>query len=265
MAASFRRCFRALDLTASVASSVPTVAATLDVLTSCYEPVPRAEHVAYTIERASAYVVRVNDTVLYESGSESDVVSALELDLYRAVTRAAQGRWLVHAATVQHEAGGLVLVGASGAGKSTMALALVARGARYLTDEMTLVEAGGVCRGLARPLTLDAPPEAALTDGMGVTPTGSGASQSVWIVPPAARRSHAALTHQTWVHLTQGPREVRRLTSSEALLAFWPQSITNDAQAFATATDLVGRMPAYAVRGQSIAESADLLSGLLAT
>ena len=102
MSASFRRCFRALDLTVSVASDVPTVAATLDMLTSCYELVPRAEDYAYTIDQTSSYTARVNDVVLYESASEHEVVSAIELDIYDRVMRAAQGRWLVHAAGFPH-------------------------------------------------------------------------------------------------------------------------------------------------------------------
>ncbi|HSI03825.1 MAG TPA: hypothetical protein VLC93_05090 [Myxococcota bacterium] len=248
----------------SVASDVPTVAATLDMLTSCYELVPRAEDYAYTIDQASSYTARVNDVVLYESASEHEVVSAIELDIYDRVMRAAQGRWLVHAATLAHDDRGLVLVGASGAGKSTMALALVAKGASYVTDEMTLIDERGVCRGLGRPLTLESRPDAMFTQGMRVAVAGSGAAQSVWVAPPPERRSVTALERHTWVHLSQGPGELRRLTSGEALVAFWGQSLTTDARALAIATDVVSGMPAYAVRGQSIAESAELLESLLA-
>ena len=121
-----------------------------------------------------------------------------------------------------------------------------------------------------RPATAPAPApsgknqETTFTRGMRVAAASSGAPQSVWVVPPAERRSVAALERQIWVHLSQGPRDLRRLTSGEALLAFWQQSLTTDAGALAVATDVVSCMPAYAVRGQSIPESAELLASLLA-
>ncbi|MCP4215897.1 MAG: hypothetical protein GY765_14685 [bacterium] len=53
------------------------------------------------------------------------------------------GFFCIHAASLNHEGRGVILTGASGSGKSTSALALIDKGARLLSDELTLVPTGG--------------------------------------------------------------------------------------------------------------------------
>jgi hypothetical protein len=52
---------------------------------------------------------------------------------------AGSGRHLVHAGAVGDERGGILLVGASGSGKTTMALAALMAGLRYVSDDYVLI------------------------------------------------------------------------------------------------------------------------------
>lgn len=61
----------------------------------------------------------------------------------------------VHAAVVERGGGAMILPGQPGSGKSTLAAALVHRGWRLLSDELTLIEPEtGQVVGLARPISL---------------------------------------------------------------------------------------------------------------
>ena len=57
------------------------------------------------------------------------------------------GLQLVHGAAVGTEAGGVLLIGRSGAGKSTQALACVGSSLGYAADDYCLVEIGPAVRG----------------------------------------------------------------------------------------------------------------------
>jgi len=72
----------------------------------------------------------------------ADVVPLIESALYKALHRQQADRALLHAACVVIPGcdESLVLVGPSGSGKSSLALAAVERGYRYLTDELTVTD-----------------------------------------------------------------------------------------------------------------------------
>jgi len=73
---------------------------------------------------------------------EDDPIAALRAlnhELLQAVMLRARQRYYVHAAVVAWRGRGIVLPGLSQAGKSTLALALVLEGARFLSDEILAV------------------------------------------------------------------------------------------------------------------------------
>ena len=65
-----------------------------------------------------------------------DLLEWLMWDVNRSAAEASSRYLLLHAAAVEHGGAGVLLPGASGAGKSTMAAALVMDGFGYLTDEL---------------------------------------------------------------------------------------------------------------------------------
>jgi hypothetical protein len=79
----------------------------------------------------------------------------LEWGLNWCVSRHAHQFVIVHAAALERDGRALLLPGRPGSGKSTLCAALVHRGWRLLSDELTLVRpADGEVQPLARPITL---------------------------------------------------------------------------------------------------------------
>lgn len=77
-------------------------------------------------------------------------VSMVELD----AARRAPGLIVIHAAVVVLDGAALLLPGRSGVGKSTLAAALVARGATYFSDEFAPLTSDGRVLAYPRPLRL---------------------------------------------------------------------------------------------------------------
>lgn len=95
----------------------------------------------------------------YATTTVRDVLAALEMDLYGQVAR--RSSWTpVHAAGVSLGGRALLLVGDSGAGKSSSALELVRRGAGYLGDEQVFLDHELAAAGLPRGIQLDEEVEA---------------------------------------------------------------------------------------------------------
>jgi HprK-related kinase A len=79
----------------------------------------------------------------------------LEWGLNACVYRSAHQFLIIHAAVVARRGSALLLPGLPGAGKSTLCAALVARGWRLLSDELTLLSpVDGLVQPLARPISL---------------------------------------------------------------------------------------------------------------
>lgn len=84
-----------------------------------------------------------------------------------ASPRDADGRLFLHASAVALDGAGCLILGASGRGKSTLALALMAAGARLVSDDGVFVAAEGAEMLLHRPETA---PRAIEARGIGLLP-----------------------------------------------------------------------------------------------
>ena len=94
---------------------------------------------------------------IYAGRLVRDAVDALEFDLL--VTLAARAAATpLHAAALAHAGRGLLLAGASGAGKSSLTRALLARGARYLGDEHAFLHEDLAVQGLPRAIAVEGAP-----------------------------------------------------------------------------------------------------------
>lgn len=100
-------------------------------------------------EHRGAWTLRRDGEVLYTAPVE-DVVALLEIDVYREVAHATATTPL-HAALATRDGRAALLAGRSGAGKSSLALALASRGWTYLGDEHAFLDdalrASGFPRG----------------------------------------------------------------------------------------------------------------------
>ena len=77
----------------------------------------------------------------------------------------------IHAAAVEIDGKAIVLAGQSGAGKSTLRAHLVAQGAKYITDELTVITPKATVTGLPRPIQIK-PQGMNAIEGLVNTPDG---------------------------------------------------------------------------------------------
>ena len=116
-----------------------------------------------------------------QAAGASSVASAAELvvdDVEVSLSRAIEGRILVHSGAVAWRGRAILLPGRSGSGKSELVAALVRAGAEYLSDEFAVLDREGKVHPYQRPLALRRPSGttrvAVETDasGMGALPVG---------------------------------------------------------------------------------------------
>jgi hypothetical protein len=143
---------RILDSVVAVASEDAVVSRALEALMAMYPRSDAPAAISYSLGEST--LVRDGETV-DTYGTREALARAFEGDLYRTVVERARPSFLLHAAAVATERGAVVLFGPSGAGKTTVSGALVARGARYITDEFVAIDAQLQVRGVPRPLCLD--------------------------------------------------------------------------------------------------------------
>ncbi|MBT8495970.1 MAG: hypothetical protein KJO07_23195, partial [Deltaproteobacteria bacterium] len=156
----WQRRFTALTAAVEIASEAGGHHAALDALFGSYPGTGESPQLSYRVSRlASGYRLECNHELLEEALADLDVGPTIELDLFRRVVEIAQPALTLHAAAVAVDGGALVLVGPSGAGKTTITRALIDGGGVYLSDECVSIDDDGVV-GLSRGLYLgDEAPE----------------------------------------------------------------------------------------------------------
>jgi hypothetical protein len=196
-----------------------------------------------------------------------DVLPRYELDLYEHVLDRASDGWLLHAAALEIDGRAFVFAGPSGAGKTTLTLALLERGHRLLTDEMVWIDRDGHVRGLARALHVDAP----IARSMGYEVVsyalrieGAVASKTV-VLPPPDRYVSDSLPLGGLIRLTHGADredELRPLAASEALPRFWDATLRVSPQSLLIAAEVLRGTPAYRLSSTSFSQALSLVSHL---
>lgn len=179
---------------------------------------PHALTIRWTVDaRGDAFELR-RDGELIDAGPEVDARAMLELDVYREVAYASAATPL-HAAALASGGRALLLAGASGAGKSSLALALARRDDWvYLGDEHAFVDDDLRVVGLARavrigeedartsPPTVGGAQPLALVVLLETPRTATGEARVVPAALAAARLVEA-------LHRRPGAEDVRRVTA----------------------------------------------------
>jgi len=258
-------CFRALSTTVRLSIDDDFVYRDLvERLVSTYEPTDSGE----LVYELSSDVQR-NGKRLPCNGP-ADVVHGFEGDLYHQVIQRAAPGWVLHAAAVQVDRGALVLCGPSGAGKTTLTLALAARGYRILTEEAVWIDHSGSVRGLARPFHI------ADDKQDQNTPAGwtrywypgraTGSTQSQVAVPPPDVYRLGVVQLAAIVRLGHGPDWPVYLRESPVGLAMerlWARSFRHDDSGLAAATSVLRHYPTYELSRTTESEALSLLDPLL--
>jgi hypothetical protein len=93
-------------------------------------------------QQGECYTVQSGDTILYQGPDLADVVFYLEKDLIIATQLKSKDILFFHAAALTCKDRTVMIVGESGAGKSSVTWGLLQHGFKYLSDEMVPVEPG---------------------------------------------------------------------------------------------------------------------------
>jgi hypothetical protein len=250
----WHRTLDCLGVAVEIRSTVPGLDAALDALLRTYADAEGPAATAYLLERATWPRLVHDGAVVSQRDHDIDLVATLERELYVHVLSVARGLLLHAGAVVAPDGAALVFSGHSGAGKSTMTRALVARGLRYLTEECVALRAERRCAGLARSLHVDdptvTPPSGFTTDDYALrVPAGTPAVRLFH--PPEARVWRGeARTAAVFVieHAEDAGDTLRKLSGGELLAALWPMVFRRDEGAIADAAAGLAGVAGYALR-----------------
>jgi hypothetical protein len=187
-----------------------------------------------------------------------DVVPLFEMDLYEQVTLRAAPGWILHASAIEVGGNAIVLAGPSGAGKTTMALALAARGYRMLTEEIVWIDDNAHVCGLSRALHVrdrSSVPASWRALDYPLRPGARAADDELLVVPAPDVFAHGTYPLRAIVRLTHGPDRqggLEPLSAHDAIQRFWDSTLRQDEAALATATAVLRSRPAYRLASTSL-------------
>lgn len=263
---------RVLDSVVSVRADDAVVCDAISALMAMYPRSDAAPSVRY--ELGARALVR-DDELVDEYPTREALARAFEGDLYRAVVERAEPSFLLHAAAVATERGAIVLFGPSGAGKTTVSGALVARGARYITDEFVAIDRQLRVRGLPRPLCLEQDTERdPLRKRLGGEIyryrfddfDGARIDVPLFALAPA----HVCLEPSPLallIHLRHAPGEpgsVTPLRASEALSRAWSERYRYGAEELDTAIAAIQGVPCFELVTSSVEQACSAIDRLKA-
>jgi hypothetical protein len=259
--------FRALTTTVAVDidDAVPALA---HALIRSYPPSRDAE-LRYDLRPGE--VKRNEQRLLLDD--ERDLVPAFEMDLYEQVLARAAPGWILHAAAIEVNGRALVLCGASGAGKTTLTLALAARGYRLLTEEVVWIDRTATVRGLPRPLHVpaDSPQRTRIPSGWTQLPypirgRDGVVRENILVVPPPEAFQLGPLPLHAIVRMGHGSDWPLHLEPSRhhiALQRLWDRSLRQDDAGLEAATGVLREHGSYALSSTTEREALELLEPLL--
>ena len=232
---------------------------------------PRAQAAELRYELRQGELRR--DGVLLPVNDAIDLVPRFEMDLYEQVLARAQPAWLLHAAAIAVDGRALVLSGASGAGKTTLTLALAGRGLRLLTEELVSIDKTGMVRGLPRPLHVpaDSPQRARIPTAWTQLPypirgRDGVMRENMLVVPPPEAFELDALPLRAIVRIGHAPDWPVHLRPSDDVRGFqrlWDRSLRQDDAGLEVATEILRKHGSYELSSTTETEALALIEQLL--
>jgi hypothetical protein len=260
-----KRTFAALATTVSVAVDDDVPSDLASMLIAGYPEVEEQPTLSFHLRGgASPALVCVGR---YETAVDhiADLVPLFELDLYHALVEHAPPGWVLHAAAVERDGRAIVLAGLSGAGKTTLTLALLARGWRMATDEIVHISRDATIRGLARPIhspTASAhsiPPEWARLP----YPLRGHRGNAGWLVEPAvAVRTTSPLPLHVLARIEHGSDRapaLELLPPSRALPRLWECTLRRDDDGLVIATTMLGSIRSFDLASSAVEQAVALV------
>ncbi len=256
------RRFRALELDVAVQAEHPQATAQLALVCSSYPAAGEEPTLCYRLS-GPPWQLEASDGTSWCLDDLSDAAPCMEMHLYSTVL--GLSGWWLHAAAVEVEGRSLVLAGESGAGKSTMALALLAAGARYISDEFVRIDGAHRADGLCRPLSFDEPPPAALggeRHSFGARAPNGGWLEATLVLPGDLARCTQPTPLGLLVVLQHRPKQLphmRILSPSEALMRLWPLSHRRSPEALQIASAVLAATPVVELHTRTVEQARSTL------
>lgn len=256
--------FRALDSVFEVRSSESTVlgrlARILEPLLDPARPEPAAQYEIRTVG-PDRYTVRHGDYVLCERAEPASAVDSVLWHVNRLAAEGVTRAVCLHAAAVAWRDRIAVLPAVSEAGKSTLAAAMVAQGARYLSDELAAIDVdSGHVRPYPKALSLSAESVALIEPLAARLATQPDAHE--WQIDPldigaigAAGPVAAVIVPR---YKADSPLVLETLTGLDALHALLDNSLPFDAvggRGFEVLGGIASTVPVYRMTYSSLVEA----------
>ena len=194
-----------------------------------------------------------------------DALYSVEVGICAEVMENANGRHGIHGAVVYGPGGDLLISGVSGAGKTTLSLALAARGLRVAGDDAALLDPEThLIEALPRNFHLDEHSVSLLED-MGLTLPEEGrryrfvtpADLGVVNPPPARIRFVFLLEPERDAQLSIRPQTQAEMAA--ALLMETGRGDFTDVEGVHALSGLIGQADSYRVRSGQLSETADAI------
>lgn len=260
-------------LTSSVAVELaddiaPAPRALIDLLLAGYPDTTEPSAFAYQLAAGAMTAVGRHVEPVREP---IDLAPLFELDLYQQLAERAAPGWLLHAAALERGGRAFVFAGPSGAGKTSLTLALIARGWRLVTEEMALVDRDLSVRGLARPIhtAADGPERAALPASWPSLEyplrRADGVEHRAIAQPPRDVRAYGPLPLAAIAridHAPDRPAQLARLPAHASLPRLWDATLRQDDDGLAAAVAICAARPAWSLESSSVEAAADLADQL---
>lgn len=251
--------------------------AALDLLRSNFGPLvgtegPPALRYDISIRGPRRLVLHREGGPATESGSLGELLYDLEADLVVQVQLERPDLLFLHAAALEHEGRAILLIGRSGAGKSTTCWGLLHHGFRYLSDEIAPLTTGSrpsvrayphaLCMKRAPPRRYPTPPRTFRTSrGLHVPPPRDQLAGGAGPIPVAA----------TFLVEYRGERTEPGLSAvgpAEAAARVYPcilNALAHENDGLAAAAALGSGLPVFELRSADLSATCRLVQERVAT
>jgi hypothetical protein len=225
-------------------------------------------------EREPRFAAYIDDTLVAAGHDRSVAIAAMLSAIDRAaVASVADDRLLVHAAAASTPDGAVLLLGPSGAGKTTMVAALIRSGFGYVADEIVAFDhASTTAQPYQKAITLKAGSRFLFPDVRDALGPPEGGPGSLWHVPVDALRSQAgaaAAPVRSIVELryhADAATAIEPIAERDALAAIVANCFNGDRldeHGFATASKLATVAPAHRLVFSDLATACTLVRDTL--